>query len=176
MACCCFWFIHPASGMTKNRKGFKMCFASAQLIISLPEFTAHTALRSGGFNQIEFSTQRGRKSQRSRRHTSNIPTGNTSWIASSKGTVGTVRTITRRWTWSLCMWNRSRCWALASFVQPSAFVTPSKKFSSTFDPAANRRKLSHWPSADGNFCSERSHWNRCSWLRYRSRMRISSDV
>src|SRR3954470_1793168 len=61
----------------------------------------------------------------------------------------------------------TRCWALASFGQRSDSLERLRKFGSTFDLAGNRTNLSHSPTADGSFCSERSHWNRCSSLHNR---------
>ena len=44
---------------------------------------------------------------------------------------------------------------LARCNRLSDSVAPSKKFDSTFDGAASRTKLSHWPTPDDSFCSER---------------------
>ena len=44
------------------------------------------------------------------------------------------------------------------------FCRAFEEVGSTFDLAANRTNLCHSPTADGSFCSERSHWNHCSSL------------
>src|SRR4030095_8177385 len=53
MACCCFWFIHPASAMTTNWNGFKTFRISAvHYLLTVGQRTKR--LCTCRFNQIEF--------------------------------------------------------------------------------------------------------------------------